>query len=29
MDVREVEVYVEEQCRVFEETKPWLSKLWS
>ena len=28
MDVREMEVYVEEQCRVFEETKPWLTKLW-
>jgi len=28
MDVREVEVYVEEQCRIFEETKPWLTRLW-
>ncbi len=28
MDVREMEVYVEEQCRVFEETKPWLTRLW-
>jgi hypothetical protein len=29
MDVREVEVYFEEQCRVFEETKPWLTRLWN
>jgi glycosyltransferase involved in cell wall biosynthesis len=29
MDVREVEVYIEEECRVFEETKPWLTRLWS
>jgi glycosyltransferase involved in cell wall biosynthesis len=28
MDVREVEVYIEEECRVFEETKPWLTRLW-
>jgi glycosyltransferase involved in cell wall biosynthesis len=28
MDVRGVEVYVEEQCRIFEETKPWLNVLW-
>jgi glycosyltransferase involved in cell wall biosynthesis len=28
MDVREVEVYMEDQCRVFEETKPWLMRLW-
>jgi len=28
MDLREVEVHVEEQCRVFEETKPWLTRLW-
>ena len=29
MDVREVEVYSEEQCRVFEETKPWLTRIWN
>jgi hypothetical protein len=29
MDAREVEVYIEEECRVFEETKPWLTRLWS
>jgi glycosyltransferase involved in cell wall biosynthesis len=29
MDVREVEVYFEELCRVFEETKPWLMRLWT
>jgi len=28
MDLREMEIYVEEQCKVFEETKPWLEKLW-
>ena len=28
MDLREVEIYVEEQCKVFEETKPWLTRLW-
>jgi glycosyltransferase involved in cell wall biosynthesis len=28
MDVREIEVYVEDQCRVFEETKAWLTRLW-
>jgi glycosyltransferase involved in cell wall biosynthesis len=28
MDVREVEVHIEDQCRVFEETKPWLMTLW-
>ena len=29
MDVKEVEVYFEDQCRVFEETKPWLTRLWN
>lgn len=28
LDTRGVEVYVEEQCKVFEETKPWLTQLW-
>jgi len=28
LDVKEVEVYFEEQCRVFEETKPHLERLW-
>ena len=29
MDVREVEVYIEEQCKVFEETNPWLTRMWN
>ncbi len=28
MTPREVEVYVEDQCRIFEETKPHLKRLW-
>lgn len=28
MDLREMEVYIEDQCRVFEETKQWLKQLW-